>query len=98
MAVALALEGALHFPAAFGMMMNQGENVSMVDVPLRNAELAGQPLRRIKLAGQALVVGVHRDGEVLVPHGDTVLQLHDTLVLVGDPEALREARRQLDPA
>ncbi len=98
MAVALALEGALHFPAAFGMMMNQGENVSMVDVPLRNAELAGQPLRRIKLAGQALVAGVHRDGEVLVPHGDTVLQLHDTLVLVGDPEALRAARRQLNPA
>ena len=98
MAVALALEGALHFPAAFGMMMNQGENVSMVDVPLRNAELAGRPLRRIKLAGQALVVGVHREGEVLVPHGDTVLRLRDTLVLVGDPEALRAARRQLDPA
>ncbi len=61
MAVALALEGALHFP-------------------------------------QALVVGVHREGEVLMPHGDTVLRLRDTLVLVGDPEALRAARRQLNPA
>ncbi|MGH8164747.1 MAG: potassium channel family protein, partial [Rhodanobacteraceae bacterium] len=98
MAVALALEGALHFPSAFGMMMNQGENVSMVDVPLRNSELAGRPLRRIKLAGQALVVGVHRSGEVMVPHGDTVLRLWDTLVLVGNAEGLREARRQLDPA
>ena len=96
MAVALALEGALHFPSAFGMMMNQGENVSMVDVPLRNTELAGRPLRRIKLAGHALVVGVHRAGEVMVPHGDTVLRLWDTLVLVGNAEGLREARRQLD--
>lgn len=98
MAVALALEGALHFPAAFGMMMNQGDNVSMVDVPLRNRELAGRSLRRIKLAGDALIVGVHRDGEVLVPHGDTVLRLRDTLVLVGNPEALRAARGQLDRA
>ncbi len=97
MAVALALEGALHFPSAFGMMMNQGDNVSMVDIALRNSELAGRPLRRIKIAGNALVVGVHRQGEVMVPHGDTVLQWNDTLVLVGDAEALREARGQLDP-
>lgn len=97
MAVALALEGALHFPAAFGIMMNQDDNVSMVDVPLRNDELTGRPLRRIKLPGDALVVGVQRAGEVLVPHGDTVLRRRDTLVLVGNPEALRAARRQLDP-
>ena len=98
MAVALALEGALHFPSAFGMMMDQGDNVSMVDVPLSNPDVAGRSLRRLKIAGNALVVGVQRDGEVLVPHGDTVLRLRDTLVLVGNPEALREARRQLNPA
>ncbi len=98
MAVALALEGALHFPAAFGMMMDQDDNVSMADIALRNEELTGRPLRRIKFAGGALVVGVQRGGEVLVPHGDTVLRERDTLVLVGGPDALREARQQLDPA
>ncbi|HEX4667549.1 MAG TPA: monovalent cation:proton antiporter family protein [Chthoniobacterales bacterium] len=96
MAVALALEGALHFPSAFGMMMKREDNVTMVDIPLRNEELAGRPLRRIKLARNALVVGVHRDGEVLVPRGETVLELRDILVVVGNPEALRETRRQLD--
>jgi Trk K+ transport system NAD-binding subunit len=69
----------------------------MVDIPLRNQEFAGRALRRIKIAGRALVVGVHRNGEVLVPHGETVLQRGDVLVVVGNPEALREARRQLDP-
>jgi Kef-type K+ transport system membrane component KefB/Trk K+ transport system NAD-binding subunit len=97
MAVALALEGALHFPSAFGMMMNQNDNVTMADIRLRNAEFAGKPLRRIKIAGNALVVGVHRGGEVMVPRGGTVLRLRDTLVLCGNPEALREARLQLDP-
>ncbi|MEO5718550.1 MAG: monovalent cation:proton antiporter family protein [Chthoniobacterales bacterium] len=98
MAVALALEGALHFPSAFGMMMDQGDNVSVVDVPLQNPDFAGRSLRRLKIAGNALVVGVQRDGEVLVPNGGTVLQLRDTLMLVGKPEALREARRQLNPS
>ncbi len=37
MAVALALEGALHFPSAFGMMMNQSDGVSMVDVRLNES-------------------------------------------------------------
>ncbi|MDQ2659654.1 MAG: monovalent cation:proton antiporter family protein [Verrucomicrobiota bacterium] len=97
MAVALALEGALHFPSAFGMMMNQSDGVSMFDVRLSNSDLAGRPLRRIKIVGNARVVGVHRDGEVMVPSGETVLRIHDTLVLIGDPEALREARGQLDP-
>jgi Kef-type K+ transport system membrane component KefB/Trk K+ transport system NAD-binding subunit len=97
MAVALALEGALHFPSAFGMMMDQNENVTMLDIRLRNREFAGKPLRRIKIAGDPLVVGVHRDGQVMVPRGGTVLKLRDTLVLVGNPEALRAARAQLDP-
>jgi Trk K+ transport system NAD-binding subunit len=79
------------------MMMNQEDSVTMVDIQLRNEELTGRPLRRIKLARAALIVGVHRDGEVLVPRGDTVLRLHDILVVVGNPEALREVRRQLDP-
>ncbi len=98
MAVALALEGAFHFPSAFGMMMDQGDNVSVVDVPLQNPDFAGRSLRRLKIAGNALVVGVQRDGEVLVPNGGTVLQLRDTLMLVGKPEALQEARRQLNPS
>ncbi|MGI8436850.1 MAG: monovalent cation:proton antiporter family protein [Chthoniobacterales bacterium] len=97
MAVALALEGALHFPSAFGMMMNQSDGVSMVDVRLTNSDLAGRALRKVKIAGHARIVGVHRGGEVMVPRGDTVLQQRDTLVLIGDADSLREARRQLDP-
>lgn len=96
MATALALEGALHFPAAFGMLMSNTDDVNVLDVPLGNASFAGQPLRRVRLPGDALVLGIQREGEVVVPHGDTVLRLGDTLVLVGNPEALREARQWLD--
>jgi Trk K+ transport system NAD-binding subunit len=95
MAVALALEGALHFPAAFGMLEDQDDDVEMGDVILRNGSIAGNPLRRIRLPGNALVVGVRRRGEVMVPHGDTVVRLDDTLVLVGSRDGLEEAQREL---
>jgi hypothetical protein len=44
------------------------------------------------LAGNALVLGVRRAGEVVVPHGDTALERGDMLMLVGSPDSLREAR------
>ncbi len=95
LATVTALEGALHFPAAFGMLMGRQEGVDLLDVPLRNLTMAGLPLRRVRLPGNALVLGIQRQGEVVVPHGDTVLRRGDILVLVGSPDALREAAQTL---
>lgn len=92
LATALALEGALHFPAAFNMLQNREDGVELQDLPLGNGALHGRSLRRLRLPGNALIIGVRRGGEVIVPHGDTTLRLGDTLMLVGSPEALRDAR------
>lgn len=92
MATALGLEGALYFPSAFTMMSERGDDVELLDIPLSNPLLAKRPLRTVRLPGNALVIGLRRDGEVLVPHGDTMLELGDTLTLVGSPAALRDAR------
>jgi Trk K+ transport system NAD-binding subunit len=92
MAVALALEGALHFPAAFNVLMDKGDNVEVLDVPLENPVCFGRPLRQLRLPGDALVLGIQRQGEVLVPHGDTVLHRDDVLMLVGSPESLEEGK------
>jgi Trk K+ transport system NAD-binding subunit len=92
MATALSLEGALNFPAAFNMLTDKSGAVELLDVPLSNPLLAGRRLRSIRLPGNALVLGVRRGGEFVVPHGDTVLEHGDMLMLVGSPDSLREAR------
>jgi Trk K+ transport system NAD-binding subunit len=96
MATALALEGAFHFPAAFDMLLNKSDDIDVMDVSLRNPALAGRPLRHIRLPGNALVLGMRRQGDIVVPHGDTVLQRGDILMLVGSPDALRQSRWQLE--
>ena len=92
LATALGLEGALYFPSAFSMMSERGDDVELLDIPLINSVLDGRPLRDVRLPGNALVIGLRRSGEVIVPHGDTRLELGDTLTLVGSPSALRDAR------
>jgi Kef-type K+ transport system membrane component KefB/Trk K+ transport system NAD-binding subunit len=93
MAMALALEGALHFPSALSMLTDRSDEFDLAEVPLHNPDFIDQPLRQVHLPGQALVLGVRRrgEGEVIVPHGDTVLRDGDVLMLCGNPKALAEA-------
>jgi Kef-type K+ transport system membrane component KefB/Trk K+ transport system NAD-binding subunit len=95
LATVLAIEGALHFPIVFSILQNKNNDIDLIDLPLRNRSLHGRSLRRMRLPGNALIIGIRRDGEVVVPHGDTTLQFGDTLMLVGSAEALREARNWL---
>jgi Kef-type K+ transport system membrane component KefB len=98
LAMALALEGALHFPAAFDMLANHTDGVEVREVVLNNPRLDRRPLQRIRLPGDALVLGLRREGEVLVPHGNTPLRRGDVLMLVGHPDELRQAMAWLNPS
>ncbi len=96
MAIVLALEVALEFPTAFSLLMNKEDGVEAKDIRLRNPALVEQPLRKIRLPGNALVIGVQRGGEVIVPHGDTLLNLDDHLLLLGSPDCLIEATQLIE--
>jgi Trk K+ transport system NAD-binding subunit len=97
-AVALALEGALLYPATYDMLLDQSDNVELLDVHVRNGAVAGVSLRKLRLPGDVLILGVRRQGEVIVPHGDTILQLDDVLMLVGSPNALKETQTLISGA
>jgi Kef-type K+ transport system membrane component KefB/Trk K+ transport system NAD-binding subunit len=98
MATILALEGALHFPAAFDMLANHADGVEVREIAMHNPRFNGRRLRHIRLPGDALVLGLRRGGEILVPHGDTKLQQGDLLMLVGHQDSLQQALIQLNSA
>ncbi len=97
LATVLALEGALHFPAAFKMLTDPSDGVEVREISLENQAFIGKPLREVQLAGDALLLGLRRGNEVLVPHGNTRLRRGDLLMLVGHEDALQEAMRQFNP-
>ena len=92
----MALEGALRFPATFDMLAEHGKDVEIGEARVRNIRVASRPLHHIRLPGNALVMGIRRKGEVIVPHGDTTFRLGDIVMLIGSPSDIREARALLE--
>ncbi len=58
-----------------------------------DAPAAEQAVRDITWPDRAVLTGVHRDGELLLPDGDTVLEAGDQLVVLTDKDNTEELRR-----
>ena len=91
LATAMALEGAILYPTAFDVLVHQTDDIDVTEVRVTNPQLSGVKLRDVHLPGDALLLSLQRDGTVMVPHGDTVLRLHDQLGLIGGPRSIEEA-------
>ncbi len=91
LATALAIEGALRFPATFDLLVDTEDEVEVVEAVLENRSLAGMRVRDIRLPGDALLLNIRRDASLIIPHGDTRLELGDRLALIGSTEAVHQA-------
>jgi len=67
------------------------------EVVLNDPALDGKPLREARLPGDVLVLSLHRDGDLMIPHGDTRLRRGDRLTVAGSQEhvdAFRDAQER----
>jgi len=91
LATAMAFEGALRFPTTFDVLVHEIGSVKFGEIVMGNRGYTGMPLRRLGLPGSAVVLSIKRDHTVLVPHGDTTLQIGDSVALIGSPDSVDEA-------
>jgi Trk K+ transport system NAD-binding subunit len=92
LATAMALEGALRFPTIFDVLLQQDrESIAVREVGLVNPNLTGMKLSQVRLPGDALIVSIQRAGSVIVPHGDSQLELEDRIGLIGSPQSVERA-------
>jgi mannitol/fructose-specific phosphotransferase system IIA component (Ntr-type) len=56
------------------------------------SSLAGVALKDLVLPGDTLVALIRRDGEVIVPHGRTILEPSDRLTIIGTPKHIDALR------
>jgi Kef-type K+ transport system membrane component KefB len=91
LATAMALEGAIHYPTAFDVLVHQTEDIDVTEIEVSNPRITGTRLGEIRLPGDVLILSVGRNNTVMIPHGDTVLRLHDRLGLIGSPVCIDEA-------
>jgi Trk K+ transport system NAD-binding subunit len=84
---AMLLDSLVRRPAALELISSQVPGQEICEVELQNHRLIGKPLREWSiLEGDVLVAMVRRNGDLFVPHGQTMLEKGDTLTLIGKCE------------
>lgn len=91
LATAMALEAAVRYPTAFDVLVHQIEDVEVSEITVTNRQYSGTRLGQIRLPGDTLILSLQRDNTFMIPHGETVLRLHDRLGLIGSPGSVEEA-------
>ena len=91
LATAMALEGAIRYPTAFNVLVHQTEDISVSEIEVTNNRITGLRLGELRLPGDALILSLHREGTVIVPQGETILEFRDRLGLIGSPVSVEEA-------
>jgi CPA2 family monovalent cation:H+ antiporter-2 len=82
-------------PATLALLSRTDDDKEVWEVVMGNDTLEGRALRDLGLPGDVLVVSLRRDGELLVPHGNTRLEIGDRLTLVGSPDSIHATRGML---
>ncbi|MFN8471776.1 MAG: chloride channel protein [Anaerolineae bacterium] len=59
----------------------------------RDAPCAGKALRTLQLPRESVIATIRRGPQIIIPHGDTILEPGDVIVIVADEAASAEMRR-----
>jgi CPA2 family monovalent cation:H+ antiporter-2/trk system potassium uptake protein TrkA len=62
---------------------------------LYNHHFNGRRIRDLPFIGDTLIIRIYRDGEVIMPRGDTELRVGDRLIISGTPAHVRKVERLL---
>ncbi len=72
----------------------RGGEAEVIDAEaMKTSPLVGDPLKEVKLPKGVLVGAVVRDGEVIMPRGDTVIKEHDRVILFAPHDVVKKVER-----
>ena len=79
-------------PTAYSLLTRTDDQTEVFEVIVENEQCAGQTLRQLNLPGDILILALRRNGELLVPHGNTHIEINDHLTLVSSLEWIEVGR------
>lgn len=90
------LKAMISTPAMVNMLT--AEESGLYEVAMKNPSYTGIPLRRFPILGDIIIVRIYRNGESIVPHGDTELKYGDRLIVTGGKEHINILMERLGHA
>ncbi|HEY61644.1 MAG TPA: hypothetical protein G4N95_03250 [Anaerolineae bacterium] len=82
-------------PVVYELLTRTDDNKEVCEIKVRNPNVIDRPLRELELPDDIVIMAIRREGELMVPHGNTRLHLGDQLTLVGNETCADNARRLL---
>jgi len=83
-------------PAAFSLVAEGEENLLVEEVILTNRVFSGKRLKDIRLPGDTLIISVSKNGEKIIPHGNSEAEAGDLIMLVGSRDSVIKTMRLLN--
>ena len=80
-------------PSIYDLLMSADDDKELIQIEIENELCFNRKLRDLVLPGDALVVSLRRNGDLLVPHGNTQLSRGDELTIVGSLDCINTARQ-----
>lgn len=90
------LEQFVRSPATASMLLGMDTTQEVMEVELRDTSLDGLAVRDLRLPLETLLLSVRRNGQTIVTHGYTRLELGDRITLMGPQAQLREVMARFD--
>jgi CPA2 family monovalent cation:H+ antiporter-2 len=83
-------------PAMYSLLTRTDDDKELAEVPILNPQFHNKKLRNVVLPGDILILALRRNGELIVPHGDTEFFLGDYLTIAGSLEFFDETKKLLE--
>ncbi len=78
-------------PALYQLLTSTEDDKEVSEFVVTNPSLTGKKLSEIAIPGDVLILALRRNGELLVPHGDTQIEERDHLTLAGNASDIETA-------
>ncbi|MDY6905979.1 MAG: cation:proton antiporter [Thermodesulfobacteriota bacterium] len=95
-AIVNLLDQFVRSPSATSLLLGMEESQDIVELELRNPGLHGIALRDLRLPLDTIILSIRRQGQMLISHGFTRLEVGDWVTLVGPSESLKEVALRFD--
>ena len=89
---AILLSLVVRNPTMYELLTRTDDARDLCEIAIRNPDYLNKPLKDIEFPGDLLVVAVRKEGELIVPRGDTVLQMGDQLTVLGSNDCVGNTR------
>jgi len=76
----------IHHPNMAELLSEHIAGKNIVEIPLYGSRYLGRPLKELHLPGDCLILSIKRDGEFLIPRGNTILKRGDMITILGSEE------------